>query len=205
VPATIVKGSTFSTTVTAGGLHALVESATISGIDRANMKSDTSVATKLAVPPTAPVDNEVWQEANSNFLSTYDAATSNWKPALSTGEQFVLSSFSLPIAAGDLLFPSNEGTADPTVLSDYSTASSNFAVGVATQAMVAGGRGVYIANGLARVKSSGTIAAGHAVKPQIFSGAVVDAGALGAGFGPLVIGVALEAASGGFVWINLRR
>lgn len=202
MPATIGKGATFTTTVTAGGLHALVESATISLIDRANVGTGYSLATRESI--FGAIDNEILQDSSGNGLMTYDLAQARYLPGLPTAEAFTLSAFALPVSSGSLLFPSNTGVPTELILSDFSAAAGSLVVGVSMFQVAAGGKGVAITSGVARILSTGAISAGQALK--VSSGGLAEAaGAAGTGFGALVFGVALSAASGGYVWANLRR
>jgi len=202
MPATILRGATFVSTVTAGGLHALVTAATISNIDRANIAANYSVATRQGL--NDPADKEVIQDQQSNQLQTYDTATARFRPGMSILTPFRLASTSLAIVVGDLLFPTNLGQLDPVVLGDITVAATTLVVGVSTRSVAPNGDSVCITAGVAKVRSTGTIERGQAVVPSGL-GLAQAAAAEGLGFGSQVFGVALEAASGGFVWINLRR
>lgn len=204
--ATIVKGTTFSSTVTAGGMHTLVESATISGIDRTSIDIDTiSVATFSTTPPSNPGAREVWHTFESNALATYDLTNTRWTGAIPQVVRFSVPSGGDTVVSGDCLMASGSVSATFGEMSFIkATGASSKVVAIATATVAAGESGVAVVEGPARVKCTGSITAGQGVKMSSTAGTVESAGAVGTGQGWQVIGTALTN-SGDFVWINLRR
>ena len=204
--ATIVKGASFSGTVTAGGMHTLVESATISAIDRASLRTtEIAVATQSPSAPSSPTDKELWQAYPSNGLASYDLANLRWNGALPTIRRYTLSSLSAAVVAGNTLISDGLGSLDALSLFLAPGSAINAgACAVALHPVSPGGVGLCVIAGPAYVACTGTITAGQSVKQSTTPGAVQSA-ALGAGAGWEFIGEATVASSGGFVWSNLRR
>ncbi len=207
--ATIVKGHTISGAATAGGMHDMVELATISDIDRSSMDTATvSIATRSTTAPSGPTSREVWQTSPSNALATYDATNLKWVGATPNVVEYLLSASGSTVAAGDCLSPAgtvNEGGLT-LLAADKSPVSAASVYAVALAAASPGSRSVAVVWGPVKVACSGTVNAGSAVVPSTSTaGAVQSAGAGGTGAGRTVIGVAISNNSGGFVWIHLRR
>jgi hypothetical protein len=202
--ATLTKGTTYTagSSVTAANLHALVESATIANIDRDNIdRASVTPATRQTAEPSAPSDSEVWQSSTTNLLATRDDGNARWLPASPNCRSVTLASTSAAAPAGTLL----KATAITTVsVADGGLGGTNV-VGVATHAITPGSDGVMIVHGICKALSTGTINAGEAVQLSGTSGSCASVGAGGAGIGGGVVGIALQAASGGSVWIKLRR
>ena len=204
--ATIVKGTTFVSTATAGGMHALVESATISGIDRTCLRaSEISVATLQAAPPSSPSDREVWQTATNNYLGAYETANTRWRGTLPQIVPYTLNVSSADVEAGSALMPSGAVTATLTSLDlTVTTGTSDKVIAIALGSCTAGNKSLCVISGPVKAKVTGTVSAGQAVKPSSTAG-TLQAVAIGVGAGWEVCGVANSAGSGGLAWITLRR
>ncbi len=204
--AAIVKGATFSSTVTAGGLHAMVESATITGIERGAVDPDTiSVATLSTSELASPQDNEVWQTSPANQLATRDAASAKWVGALPQVRRYTVAAGSTDVVAGQVLMAIGISGLDTLTLQAASGASTAKVVGVALHAASVSQEALCVIAGPARVKCTGTVNAGEGVKLSSTVGVVQSAGAAGSARGWEIIGTATTSDSGGFVWISLRR
>lgn len=201
--ATIVKGTTFTTTVTAGGMHTLVESATISAITRTSMRiTEASLVTRATTEPTGASAREVWQPSPGNGLATYDAVNAKWLAGLPQFVPFVAGAQS--IAAGDLL--ESDSSIDEIIASPAQVFQTNPIFGVSLTAVAAGGRGIAVTKGVTKIALTGTVAAGRSLSgPTVTAGKALGITTLGTGYGIGVVAIALEADSGGFVWAALRR
>jgi hypothetical protein len=206
----ITRGTTFTLgqqNVDVATFKPVLTSATIINIDRDNVDiTAASVVTQASSAISNPQSKELWQESQHNYISSY--VSSAWAPAISGGRAYTLDSNSVAVVPGDLLMPST--TVFPSVpaagtLMKAATGLKYSWMAVATAAVAAGSAGVAIYHGVAKVRSTGTINAGEAVRPSSTDGVVESAGAAGNGYGPTILGVALEAATGGYVWIHLRR
>jgi hypothetical protein len=91
------------------------------------------------------------------------------------------------------------------VLAPASSVGTHKVVAVALAACAVGSYSTAQVEGPSLVKCTGTVNAGEAVKLSATVGTVQSSGAVGSGSGWEIIGTALSADSGGFVWINLRR
>lgn len=202
--ATIVKGTTFSGSVTAGGMHAMVESATIANIDRASMRTtEITVATQSPSAPASPTANEVWQIYPSNGLVSYDIANSRWSDALPTIRRYT-NEAGTAITAGNTLMTDGGGTLTQLSLQKATSAAGLKLIGVALNDVAAGAVGWCVIAGPALVACIGTVTAGESVKQSSTDGAV-ESVALGSGVGWQFFGSAIGNSSGGFVWVTLRR
>lgn len=204
--ATIVKGITFSSTATAGGMHAMVEGATISGIERSAMQPSTvSVATLATTPPSSPADREVWHVSPSNGLADYDLANARWNGALPQIRRYKVAAGSADVVAGNALMAIGVTGLTELTLTLASGATTAKVVGIALHPASAGDTALCVIAGPAKAKCTGTVAFGTGVKLSATAGVVQSTGAVGTGQGWEVIGSALEGDSGGFVWLSLRR
>ena len=198
----ITRGTTFTTgqkNVTVAQFNPLLTSATLANVDRDNVKmSIQTTATRGGSAPNNPQASEIWQDNLHNFLMTYISAA--WAFAYALGLKYTLDSTSASVVAGNFLGPSSAG-----VLTKAVQVSPLAWFAVATADVVPGGTGVAILHGVVQVTSTGTINAGEAVIASSTDGVVQSAAAAGSGYGRAILGVALTAASGGFVWIHLRR
>lgn len=202
--ATIVKGATFSGTVTEAGMHALIESATISDIDRASMRTtDITVATQSPSAPASPTANEVWQIYPSNGLVSYDLANARWAEALPTIRRYT-NEAGTAITAGNTLMTDGGGTLTQLSLMKATSAAGTKLIGVALNDVAAGGVGWCVIAGSALVSCVGTVTAGESVRQSSTDGAV-ESVAVGSGVGWQFFGSAIGNSSGGFVWVTLRR
>ena len=203
--ATIVKGTTFTGTVTAGGMHALIESATISGIDRGVLRtSEISVATLLTVPPTSPYANEVWQTSPADLLATYDSSNSRWRGSLPTIIRYTLDSTGSAVTAGKALVPFGTGGLDALVLMLRDSSYGLPVVAIALNAVNPGSAGLAVVAGPALAAVTGTISPGQSLKLSSTAG-VLQSAAVGTGIGIEFVATAIGADSGGFAWVDLRR
>lgn len=204
--ATIVKGTTFSSIVTAGGLHAMVELATISGIDRGAMRSsEVSVASLSASKLSSPSSREVWQTSPGDLLASWDATNSRWLGALPQVQRYTVAAGSSAVAAGDALMAIGVSGLGTLTLQLASGASTAKVVAIALAAAAVGEESICAVSGLVKASSTGAISAGQAVKLSSTAGKLASAGAAGTGKGWEVVGNAISVASGGLVWICLRR
>jgi hypothetical protein len=204
--ATIVKGTTFNSWATAGGMHAMVESATISGIERSALRpTEISVATLSTTPLASPSDREVWHVSPSNGIATYDTASGEWRPGLPQVVVFNLAASSADVSAGQSLMSSGAGSLTNFELTLASGANTAKVCAVALHAVSAGGSGLAVIAGPVKAKASGAVAFGEAVKLSSTAGSVQSAGTVGSGAGWEILGTALQADNGGFVWVSLRR
>lgn len=206
--ATIVKGTTFTNAATAGGMHALVENATISGIDRLNMDADAVVvATKSASEPLSPTDRETWQTSPTSEIVSYNSSGSKWIPATVNVVRYkYVQGAAGSVVAGSLLEVG--GTIYGTLASpelSLANGPSHMSCAIALHPVSDGNFGLAVVYGPAKAVCTGTINAGESVKASATVGAVQSAGAAGTGGGLNTIGTAIGPSSGGFVWINLRR
>lgn len=208
--AAITRGTTFTNgqqNVDVATFNPILTAATIANINRDNVNLvDYTPASMLLAAPDSPQASELWQDTVTHFIKVYKSGA--WAPALSFGRVYTLSAVSgTSVVAGNVLSPSNAAADSGTQKMQISLATVPFkAWGVATESVALGGTGRMITHGVVKVVSSGTINAGEAVVcSSSTNGIVVSAGAAGVGYGPSVIGTALEAASGGYVWIHLRR
>jgi hypothetical protein len=209
MPATIVKGSVISAAATAGGMHALVESATISGIDRTCVDPTTiSVATNQASPPTGPYSREVWQTSLRNGLTSYDLANTRWTGAIPQIVRYTLPATATAVTPGMALMPIGTGS-----LSDLTVLTLRAAITVGTDKVIAvalascnpGEQSIAVVEGPVLVQCTGTVNAGESVRLSATTGVFESAGAAGTASGWQICGTAITADSGGFVWVNLRR
>ena len=202
----LVKGTTFNTWVTAGGLHALIEQATITNIDRGSMRpSEASVATLSTTPPPSPMDRELWQTSPSNALASYDSAGTAFRGAVPMVRAYTLDG-TAAVVAGDALIATGSATLSELKLVKSATGFPNsVVVGIATAACAVGSKSVCVIAGPVKCNTTGTIVAGQAVKLSSTAGLLQNAGSPGSGFGSLVIGRCITDATGGTAWINLAR
>lgn len=205
--ATIVKGATFSNAATAGGMHALVESATISEIDRASADTSTiSFATRSSSALEGPYSREVWQSSPSHGLASYDSANTRWEGALPSVVRYLNPTGGSAITAGMALVPTSGVDAALTVLLlTPCTSTSDKVIAVALADCAAGSQSVAVVFGPVKVACTGTVNSGEGVTPSATTGLVQTSGTIGSGWTVTTAGVAISASSGGFVWIHLRR
>lgn len=205
--ATILKGTTFNTWVTAGGMHALVEQATISDIERSSLRqTEISLATLQATQLANPYDKEVWEVSPSNGLATYDLGNTLFRGCMPRVVPVLLDSGSAAVEAGHALISlSGSAFGPPFTVSLASGATTAKVFAVALHAISPGGRGVAVIAGPCKAKTTGTVNAGEGVKLSSTAGVFQSAGAVGTGKGWEVVGTAQAAASGGMAWITLRR
>lgn len=205
--ADITKGTTFTDgqqDITVAQFNPLLTSATITNIDRENMKTDVSLGTMQSAEPDGATDGEVWQDSITHFPKA--RVSGAFKVAVSPGDTYTLSTTSAAVEAGDVICPSNAAIDAGQqkwikCLSTFPWAAS----AVALEAVSPGGTGRLARHGPVRVKATGVINAGEGVKMSSTDGVVQSVGAAGTGFGINVFGVALGSVSGGYVWISLRR
>lgn len=203
--ATILKGTTFNTWVTAGGMHTMVESATISDIDRASIRSsEISLASAQAAALTNPADKEVWQITPSNGLATYDLANTRYRGCVPQIVVFTLSASSAAVEAGHGL---SSISTDMTGIWTLTLAalSTSYVFAVALHTVAPGGKGVAVVAGPCKVKTTGTVNAGEGVKLSSTAGVFQSTGAVGTAIGRDCMGIAHVGSSGGMAWISLRR
>lgn len=208
MPATIVKGATISNAATAGLMHAMVESATISGIDRTCLRQTTiSVATQQAAPPSVPYDREVWQTSGRNGLASYDLANVRFNGALPQIIRFKALVGTPTITPGMALMLIGDSNSDLDVYSLYpaTTVGTAKVVACALTTTNAGEWGLAVVEGPALMACTGTVNPGEGVRLSATVGVIESAGAPGTAIGWQIIGPAITGNSGGQVWVNLRR
>jgi len=209
MPATIVKGSVITAAATAGGMHALVESATISGIDRSCLDTTTiSVATNQTAPPNGPYSREVWQTSLRNGLASYDSANARWTGTIPQIVRYTLPATAAAVTPGMALMLVGAGfLSDLTVLTLQAaqTVGSAKVVAVALMAANPGDQSIAVVEGPVLVQCTGTVNPGESVRLSATTGIFESAGATGTASGWQICGTAITANSGGSVWINLRR
>jgi len=205
--ADITKGVTFANTVTAGGVHTMVESATIANIDRASMRSTEIVlASRSSSAPSSPAAREVWQTQYGGGLLSYDSTNSRFTPAIPRVVRFHADPTGGTITAGQAVMSSGHisATLDTPYFVVASGAGTAKVAGIALSNVAAGSDGYMVVGGPAYAACTGTVAAGQAMKLSSTDGTLQSV-AMGAGAGWEFIGTALGSDSGGFVWLNLRR
>lgn len=127
--AVITRGYTFGATeeVTNTKLHSLVDSATISSIDRSNFDTATASPVHInASSPGSPSAGNLWFDTTNSIMLEYNGTLSKWVP-VARGMVFTNRS-GASVAAGDLLILD---TANARSVKTTTTANSTLVFGVA--------------------------------------------------------------------------
>ena len=203
MPASITRGTTITSggSITSAALKSLIESATISGIDRENIdRSQVTPMTTSSTAPATPAAGEIWMDSTTYVPVAYDSTNLRWKAALPHCENVQLSASSASVTSGALLKAVSQGV---VALADGGVGHQNV-VGIAAIPMNPGDYGVMIRHGVARIATTGTVDPGMGLRLSSTSG--VAEGVAGAtSYGPAIFARALIAASGGFTWSRLLR
>ena len=197
--AAFTRGTTYVAggTVNSTNLHALVEGAAIANIDRTNVnRTSLAVVTSSTSAPTSPTEKEIWQDATTHLIVTWDSATGRWKAALPNCVNVQLSALSAAASGGSLL--KFTGT-DVVALADGGVGGAVHCV--AAHPMSPGDYGVAVMYGVFKLLTTGTVSAGQSVRLSATAGVAESAGAAGSGFGPAAFAHVLAAASGGSAWV----
>lgn len=209
MPATIQRGTTFTNTQTnidVATFVPLLTSATITDIDRENVKTSETVAQYSATNPASPYANEVRQGNRHGDFRSYTGGS--WVTGQLGLKMYSLDSASGAVTAGDFLMPSTTTfpvPAAPGTMMKASTSTKYAWCAVATENCAPGATSMAVYHGPVRVRCSGSVVSGHAVIPSSTDALIQDYGSLGNGAGALVKGFALSADDGqGNVWIHKR-
>lgn len=203
--AALTRGTTFTDGqqgVDVATFTPLLTAATIVGVDRENTASSLALATHDTEDPAGMQNGEVSQDSVANDL--FSKLSGTVVPATSRGVAFTLSSLSAAVSPGHVICPSQHTEDDATENMEICSQTNGFFwIGVSARAVSPGGSGFYIRRGPALLKSTGAIPAGRGVRISSTDGVVEAMSVNGIG-GKEVLGTALKAASGGYVWVNLK-
>jgi hypothetical protein len=215
MPAKWVKGHTFTDgeTVNDSDLHEHLESATVSGIDRANIDSTDGFPGVIQL--TMPGDLEEKEPYAHSDVLWWVSKDSSGNPLSCRvgGYNVILSASSATVEPGELVQAGglNSGVIE---VSKSGTAAPGNVLGIAATRMTASSRGVVIAQGITAVRTASDAAAALVGKGARQSssedGQAAEMGAAGSGGGKEKFGTFLSDPFTGesgdkYAWVSLFR
>lgn len=212
--ATFVKGHTFTDgeTVNDSDLHALVESATVSGISRTNCSAADGYPGLIQL--TRPSDlnqQEPWAHPDVLWWTTLDTS-GDPVSCRAGGLQVILASSSSTVEPGNLV-QADGIDSNGLIRVTMATGASNV-LGVAATRMLAGAKGVIVAQGITAVlvasDASATLLGKSARGSAVDGGKAREVAAAGSGYGFRKLGVFLSneitgKSGDGYAWVSIFR
>ena len=203
MPASFTNGHTFTQgeEVNDVDLHELIESATVAGVDRANLDDDIFVITKTVGgnPPSGVASRETWSAEEVGFPVRGSGSgifgVVPWSfPFLNTGAE---------IEPGMLLMVTDDYSGTGVKLAPATSESK--VIGVSATRVPVDGRGVCVFRGVVMVKfeSNGVTSRGTAFKLSSTAGLAETAAVAGSG-ASYRLGTQIRTAKGQFAWCHVR-